>query len=265
MDRGFVKDVFMDATDTMAKQALEGLSDSMVGDPKRCILPMQVPEVAKVQTMLVELIGLSRKFEANQLEFKKVSEQDEHIADEGELKIKSGHNTSKDAIEDLSALDKKCTEKEDILKIKNHSQDKGRHYPVKVSGVEISPDPVVRGKPATFKISASTGNLDEKVPGRVLYEILIQVGHVVDLHIPCDKETGRPKGFAFAEYETEAIAQYAVRLFSRLVRLNGKTLKICGSEIEYVEGDDIEMGDMDDMEDFEGFGDEDGKHFPCFY
>ncbi|KAI4992921.1 hypothetical protein ZWY2020_007234 [Hordeum vulgare] len=29
-------------------------------------------------------------------------------------------------------------------------------------------------------------------------------------------------------------------------------------EIEYVEGDDIEMGDMDDTEDFEGFGDEDG-------
>ncbi|KAE8807232.1 COP9 signalosome complex subunit 5b [Hordeum vulgare] len=28
-------------------------------------------------------------------------------------------------------------------------------------------------------------------------------------------------------------------------------------EIEYVEGDDIEMGDMDDTEDFEGFGDED--------
>ncbi|KAI5016791.1 hypothetical protein ZWY2020_028696 [Hordeum vulgare] len=102
-----------------------------------------------------------------------------------------------------------------------------------------------------------SGNLDEKVPGRVLYEILIQAGHVVDLHIPCDKETGRPKGFAFAEYETEAIAQYAVRLFSGLVRLNGKTLKFVEGEIEYVEGDDIEMVDMDDMEDFEGFGDED--------
>ncbi|KAE8801407.1 60S ribosomal protein L10a-2 [Hordeum vulgare] len=34
--------------------------------------------------------------------------------------------------------------------------NKGRHYPVKVSGMQISPDPVVRGKPATFKISAST-------------------------------------------------------------------------------------------------------------
>jgi hypothetical protein len=71
----------------------------------------------------------------------------------------------------------------------------------------------------------SIGNLDEKVSEKVLYEILIQAGHVVDLHIPCDKETGCRKGFAFAQYETEEIAQYAVGLFSGLVRLNGKTLK----------------------------------------
>ncbi|KAL6840156.1 hypothetical protein ACP4OV_029966 [Aristida adscensionis] len=69
------------------------------------------------------------------------------------------------------------------------------------------------------------GNLDEKVSERVLYEILIQAGHVVDLHIPCDKETNRPKGFAFAEYETEEIAQYAVRLFSGVVRIRGRTVK----------------------------------------
>ncbi|XP_059646570.1 uncharacterized protein LOC132293212 [Cornus florida] len=35
--------------------------------------------------------------------------------------------------------------------------DKHADYPVKVSGVEISPYPVARGKPATFSISASTG------------------------------------------------------------------------------------------------------------
>ena len=69
------------------------------------------------------------------------------------------------------------------------------------------------------------GNLDEKVSERVLYEILIQVGHVVDLHIPRDKETNRHKGYAFAEYETEETANYAVRLFSGLVRLHNKTLK----------------------------------------
>ncbi|KAM0846825.1 hypothetical protein ACQ4PT_055358 [Festuca glaucescens] len=33
---------------------------------------------------------------------------------------------------------------------------KGKDYPVKVTGVEIVPDPVQPGKPATFKISAST-------------------------------------------------------------------------------------------------------------
>jgi splicing factor 3B subunit 4 len=58
-----------------------------------------------------------------------------------------------------------------------------------------------------------------------LYEILIQAGHVVDLYIPCDKEGNRPRGYAFAEYETEEIAQYAVRLFSGIIRLNNKLLK----------------------------------------
>ncbi|KAG0518185.1 hypothetical protein BDA96_09G153700 [Sorghum bicolor] len=47
----------------------------------------------------------------------------------------------------------------------------------------------------------------------------------IDLHIPRDKETSRPKGYAFAEYETEEIAQYAVKLFSGLVRLQNKTLR----------------------------------------
>lgn len=36
--------------------------------------------------------------------------------------------------------------------------EKGRDYPVKVTGVEVIPDPVVRGEPVTFRISASTGN-----------------------------------------------------------------------------------------------------------
>ncbi|XP_008801657.1 putative phosphatidylglycerol/phosphatidylinositol transfer protein DDB_G0282179 [Phoenix dactylifera] len=35
---------------------------------------------------------------------------------------------------------------------------KGADYAVKVSGVDISPDPIARGKPATFTISAYTVN-----------------------------------------------------------------------------------------------------------
>ncbi|XP_071696351.1 spliceosome-associated protein 49-like [Rutidosis leptorrhynchoides] len=69
------------------------------------------------------------------------------------------------------------------------------------------------------------GNLDERVTDRVLYDILIQAGRVVDLHIPRDKETDRPKGFAFAEYETKEIADYAVKLFTGLVTLYNRTLR----------------------------------------
>lgn len=69
------------------------------------------------------------------------------------------------------------------------------------------------------------GNLDERVSERVLYDILIQAGRVVDLYIPRDKETDKPKGFGFAEYESEDIADYAVRLFSGLVTLYNRTLK----------------------------------------
>ncbi|KAJ7949756.1 Splicing factor 3B subunit 4 [Quillaja saponaria] len=69
------------------------------------------------------------------------------------------------------------------------------------------------------------GNLDERVTDRVLYDILIQAGRVVDLYIPRDKESEKPKGYAFAEYETEEVADYAVRLFSGLVTLYNRTLK----------------------------------------
>lgn len=73
------------------------------------------------------------------------------------------------------------------------------------------------------------GNVDERVSDRVLYDILIQAGRVIDLHIPRDKETEKPKGFAFAEYETEEIADYAVKLFSGLVSLYNRTLKFAVS------------------------------------
>ncbi|XP_068326409.1 uncharacterized protein [Pyrus communis] len=69
------------------------------------------------------------------------------------------------------------------------------------------------------------GNLEERVSERAVYDILIQAGRVVDLHIPRDKETDRPKGYAFAEYESEEIAEYAVRLFAGLVILYNRTLK----------------------------------------
>ncbi|XBH99416.1 hypothetical protein VPH35_128756 [Triticum aestivum] len=103
MDCSFVKDTFMDATNFVRRIMLESVSQ---------MLPTQVPEVAKVQAILVRLIDLSKKLEGGQTEFTTESERDEHVVAEVELKIKSGHEVSKTIIEDLSAVEKKCAEME---------------------------------------------------------------------------------------------------------------------------------------------------------
>ncbi|MQL83409.1 hypothetical protein Taro_015907 [Colocasia esculenta] len=51
------------------------------------------------------------------------------------------------------------------------------------------------------------------------------VGRIVDIYMPSDKEKNRHKGYAFVEYENEETAEYAVRLFSGLVRLYGKIVR----------------------------------------
>ncbi|XP_061338229.1 uncharacterized protein LOC133285084 [Gastrolobium bilobum] len=61
-----------------------------------------------------------------------------------------------------------------LLLFSSHAQafkycDKNANYAVKVSGVEILPDPVIRGEPFTFKIAAYTG---EPIPsGDLVYEV----------------------------------------------------------------------------------------------
>ena len=76
-----------------------------------------------------------------------------------------------------------------------------------------------------------SGNLDERVTDRVLYDILIQAGRVVDLHIPKDKESEKPKGFAFAEYESEGIADYDVRLCLGLCNSLQQNTQVCGTSL----------------------------------
>ena len=54
---------------------------------------------------------------------------------------------------------------------------------------------------------------------RILADLMIQAGPLVDIHIPRDKTTGQHRGFGFAEYETEESAIYAVHLFTGTVCL----------------------------------------------
>ncbi|KAK3145856.1 hypothetical protein QOZ80_3BG0258410 [Eleusine coracana subsp. coracana] len=62
---------------------------------------------------------------------------------------------------------------------------KGQDYPVKVTGVEVVPDPVVRGEPATFRISAST---DKSITnGKLVIDVTYFFFHVhSETHNFCD-------------------------------------------------------------------------------
>lgn len=62
------------------------------------------------------------------------------------------------------------------------------------------------------------GNLPFKVTEAELHELFSQAGSVVSVAIPTDRETGRKRGFAFVEMQTQEQAEAAVRQF------NGQTL-----------------------------------------
>ncbi|KAI4310622.1 hypothetical protein MLD38_035588 [Melastoma candidum] len=68
--------------------------------------------------------------------------------------------------------------------------DQKTDYDVKVKGVEISPTPVARGQPATFSISATTG--DSISGGKLVIEVSYFGWHVhSETHDLCD-ETSCP-------------------------------------------------------------------------
>lgn len=63
------------------------------------------------------------------------------------------------------------------------------------------------------------GNLSYDVTREELVEAFGAAGRVVDAKVPTDRETGRPRGFAFVEFESEEAAHKSIEL------LNGKDLK----------------------------------------
>jgi RNA recognition motif-containing protein len=63
------------------------------------------------------------------------------------------------------------------------------------------------------------GNLSFDVTREELIEAFSAAGRVVDAKVPTDRETGRPRGFAFVEFENDEAAQRCIQ------QLNGRDLK----------------------------------------
>lgn len=69
------------------------------------------------------------------------------------------------------------------------------------------------------------GNLDFGVTEQQLRELASEVGEVVDVHIPTDRDSGRPRGFAFVGFETEEQAMDAVEAINGR-EVSGRTLRV---------------------------------------
>jgi len=73
------------------------------------------------------------------------------------------------------------------------------------------------------------GNLSFQTTRDELAALLSAAGTVVSIALPTDRETGRPRGFAFVEFSSEAEAAEAIRQFNQR-ELSGRKLNINPAE-----------------------------------
>jgi cold-inducible RNA-binding protein len=73
------------------------------------------------------------------------------------------------------------------------------------------------------------GNLSFDVTREELIQAFGEAGRVVDAKVPTDRETGRPRGFAFVEFEDEETARRSIELMHGR-ELKGRPLRVNEAE-----------------------------------
>jgi cold-inducible RNA-binding protein len=73
------------------------------------------------------------------------------------------------------------------------------------------------------------GNLDFGTTKEEVQALFAQAGAIRDVFLPMDRATGRPRGFAFVEFETDDEAASAIERFNGH-ELNGRALRVNAAE-----------------------------------
>lgn len=58
------------------------------------------------------------------------------------------------------------------------------------------------------------GNMPFRMSRDELFDLFAQAGAVVSVHLPTDRETGRPRGFGFVEMEDPGSLEKAIEMFN---------------------------------------------------
>jgi splicing factor 3B subunit 4 len=91
------------------------------------------------------------------------------------------------------------------------------------------------------------GNLDEKMDDEVLWELMLQAGPVVNVHMPKDKVTGIHQNYGFVEFRSEEDADYAMKIMN-MVKVFGKPIKVNKASQDKLQTDvgaNIFIGNLD--------------------
>ncbi|RUS87897.1 hypothetical protein EGW08_004313 [Elysia chlorotica] len=69
------------------------------------------------------------------------------------------------------------------------------------------------------------GGLDEKVQENILWELFLQAGPVVNVHMPKDRVTQTHQSYGFIEFMSEEDADYAIKIMN-MIKLYGKPIRV---------------------------------------
>lgn len=73
--------------------------------------------------------------------------------------------------------------------------------------------------------SIYVGGLDGQVTDALLWELFLQAGPVVNVHMPKDRVTGIHQGYGFVEFLGEDDADYAMKIMN-MIKLYGKPIRV---------------------------------------
>src|SRR5262245_61453392 len=84
---------------------------------------------------------------------------------------------------------------------------------------------------AVISTKVFVGNLNFRTMQDEIRSLFSEVGEVVDVFLPSDRQTGRPRGFAFVEFSDEASARAAIQRFDGY-ELGGRNLRVNAAEAQ---------------------------------
>ncbi|KAF3346825.1 hypothetical protein VdG2_05137 [Verticillium dahliae VDG2] len=96
------------------------------------------------------------------------------------------------------------------------------------------------------------GNIDERATSTMVYEIMLQMGPIHNIHMPRDRVTQTHQGFGFVEFRTPGDAEYAANVMNG-VKLYGKSLRVNKASADKQKqaevGAELFVGNLDPMVD----------------